>query len=109
MKLDLSAFRPKTEIVEIPERGSVRVRELSISQRNAITERSKKEEGEGGVPLFVLLCAQGWVDDDGNRIFGDDDLDKLGEISAGVVDTIAQAIMALSRVKSDKEDTEKND
>jgi len=84
------------EIVPVPEWGdSVRIRTLSGAERDRFEESFVGKKG--GTPetafrniraRFVCLIV---VDDDGNRIFSDNDAPEIGKKSAAALDRIFSA------------------
>lgn len=85
--------------VECPEwGGSVRVRSLSGGQRSLITQRVKENNNED---LEELLTVMGTVDEDGNRIFTNKDIEALRKKSNMPISRIAKMIMEISGIGSE--------
>lgn len=107
-----------SEMLDVPEwGGQVRVRELSAAQMAAFKARSvdavdtNSRTVKDGAALFALSCwvvAQGVVDADGARVFGDEDVDALGGKSDQVIERLAERILGLSGAGMKREEAEKN-
>ena len=82
--------------VECPEwGGTVRVRSLSGGQRSVITQRVQvKETNE----LEELLVVMGVVNEDGARIFTNEDIEALKKKSNAPISRIAKKIMEISGI-----------
>jgi len=88
------------EVVDVPEwDGSVRVRTLTGTERDAFEASITKKRGDSVevnmINLRAKLCAMAMIDDDGNRYFSDADVVELGKKSASVLDrifTVAQKL-----------------
>lgn len=106
------------EDLPIPEWGvTVWVRTLSGTERDAFEDSNRKVTGSGkGVQitaqmgnfrarLAVLVCC----DEDGTRLFSDEDAPALGRKSTAALDRIADVAIRLNRLGPDAlEDAEKN-
>lgn len=94
-----------TETVKVPEwSGEVLIRTLSAAQRDRFeasiqSEPGKKPDLKNFRARYVALCV---VDEAGNRLFTDNDVERLGEKSAKVIDRIYSAAQALNKM-SDKD------
>ncbi len=105
------------EDVDMPEwGGSVRVRGMSGTERDAFEAASllpaRGKHGTREVNLrnirarLVACCA---IDEQGDRLFGDDDLTWLGEKSGAALDRLADVAKRLSGLTSkDVDDLVKN-
>ena len=104
----------KTESVDVPEwGGTVLVRALSGSARDdweaSFVDRSGKKAKVKPQNIRARLAVRSIVDENGNRIFSDDDAERLGEKSAAALERIFVAASRLSRIgEEDIEDLEKN-
>lgn len=99
----LSAPDITTEDVEVPEwGGTVRVRGLSASQRDAFESASVAVKGKKIDPNFIniraRLVALAVVDDNGDQMFTNADIKALGEKSAAPIDRIFDVASRLSGV-----------
>lgn len=98
--------------VEVPQwGGSVLLRMLSGSERGAIEAAvsQAKTDGKSVKNLRVRLVALGLVDERGERLYRDDELDRLGARSAAVLERLCDLVMAGSGLKKDAvEEEEKN-
>ena len=82
--------------VECPEwNGLVRVRSLSGGQRSVITQRVQAKETDG---LEELLTVMACVDEDGNRIFSNKDIDALKKKSSAPIARVAKKVMEISGI-----------
>lgn len=93
--------------------ADVRIQQIMESDRLAIM----KAMVESGEPFQAYEAARyvavALVDEDGNRLFADNEIDKIRDMPAGVVQEIYDAIDDHFEVRSDREperleDTEKN-
>ena len=66
---------------------------------SALGEKPSFEDSSRGVGFLTI--ALGLVDGSGNRIFGDCDLDLIGELDAAVLDELSDAIQALNGLRKD--------
>lgn len=93
------------EAVEVPEwGGSVKVRALSNSDIKRINKLAKNESTQ--LDAMVLTVALSVVDDEGNRIFEDKDVDKLAQKSFSVITRLSNVCTRLSGL--DIEDAKKD-
>jgi len=91
----------KTEVIDVPEwNGKVRVRSLTGSERDAyessITRRHGTDVELNLVNARAKLVVLTVVDDDGVRIFGDDDVMELGKKNATAVNRVFEVAQRLS-------------
>ncbi len=97
------------EDVEVPEwGGAVRVRGLTGAERDAFEQSIVETRGKNTRmnlknirAKLVALCV---VDEQGNRVFSDDDAEALGRKSAAALDRVFEAAQRLSGLR--KEDVE---
>ena len=100
----LSASDLRPEAVEVPEwGGSVYVRMLTGAERDAFEQSIVQGKGKTRKTVMenirARLCVLCLCDQAGLRIFGDDDIDALGEKSAAALDrcfAVAQRVNGLS-------------
>lgn len=92
------------EDVEVPEwRGIVRVRGLTGAERDAFEQSIVEQRGKNTrmnlrnirAKLVALCC----VDEQGNRIFTDDDVELLGKKSAAALNRIFEVAQRLSGLR----------
>lgn len=98
----LAPTRVKTDEIELPSGGKVRVRALDVGTRDAFLELGAAE-GSDRRYLSRLLVAKCCVNKAGERIFGDDAMEKLVTAPAEDVELIAQTAMRLSGIKTKAE------
>lgn len=99
----------QTEDVFVPEwNGTVRVKGLTAAERDAYETSIVQQRGKNvelnrqniRAKLVVLTV----VDQDGNRLFADTDVRKLGEKSAAAVDLLYGTASRLAGLSKDDED-----
>jgi len=105
------------EKVNVPEWGDgayVFVRSLTGTERDSwelyALEQKKRFHTDGGFPgIRASLLVRCLVDDDGNRVFVDTDVDELGGKSGKALDRLWTVAAKLSGITSDDvEDLKKN-
>ena len=107
----LSKTKLKTQAVDVPEwGGSILVSEMNGAGRDAweqsLTERDSK--GRVANPRAKLVVAT-VVDESGNRLFSDADIDAIGKLSSRSLTAICDVAQRLNMLLSDDlERAEKN-
>ena len=101
----------KCETIEVPEwGGEVKVRELSASEadvfESGLAAARQGQNGSGPDPLIARnfrakIVALAAVDDEGNRLFTDDDVETLGSMSRSALDRVSSVAMRLSGYSDD--------
>ena len=103
----LAAEDRQTEDVAVPEwGGTVRVRSLSGAERDAYEAHIVQVRGDGSkrVNLKNLrgkLVSLSVVDEDGGRLFSDEDADALGDKSAAALERVFDVARRLSGLSED--------
>jgi hypothetical protein len=94
--------------VDVPEwGGTVMVKPLTGNERDAY-ESSNWRRGKGGVTELDLrgsrarLAQMAMVDESGNRLFGKEDVEKLGLKSAHALDRVVEAARESSGIADDQ-------
>ena len=90
------------------EYRDVEIEGLGLCRVQSITEgeRSECEETERGT-LVALIVAKGLVDEQGLRLYTDEEAAQISQFKAGVVTQLCEAIYAASGITSKtKEETE---
>ncbi len=87
----LERGRPRYATIRVPDIGDVRVRSLSARETFALADRlaaaaDKHEEAA----IYIQACA---VDDDGQPLFGDDDLETLINLEPHVTNALYSGIL----------------
>lgn len=103
----LSAQDHTTVDVEVPEwGGTITVRTLSGTERDRVEANFLRfSKGDKGTVMRAHLCAQCIVGDDGQRMFTDADIAKLGAKSASALQRVFDAAMKLNAfTKADVEE-----
>lgn len=103
------------EDVAVPEWGGVvRVRALTGAERDRFEASIVEQRGKGAPRLNTTnirakLVALTVVDENGNRIFTDDDVEALGRKSAAALNRVFEVAQRLSGLtQADMEELEKN-
>lgn len=98
----LSASDVAKEVVAVPEwGGSVQVRGLTGKERDEFEQASIRRASNGEMTLnmsnmrarLVAFCV---VDEDGERLFSDEDIAELGKKSASALERVAKVAQRLS-------------
>lgn len=97
----------RSELVSVPEwGGTVRVRELTGAERDTYEAGLVKMQDGGSTDLTMdnaraRLAALSIVDDSGARIFEDEDVLKLGKLSAAALSRVFDVAARLSKITSE--------
>jgi hypothetical protein len=102
----LSADDLPTEDVEVPEwGGSVRVKALAGKDRDAFEASMQQQRGKEYVRnmanVRAKLVAKTVVDENGERMFAENEINALGQKSAAALDRIFEVAAKLSRLSDD--------
>ena len=86
--------------------GTVRIATLSIRDRNTMFQGMFDAKTGQAIPsalaeLPAKMCAYCIIDEDGNRIFTEQDIDQLAKKCASAIDRIAKAAEELNGVAPD--------
>ena len=96
--------------IKVPEwKGEILIKSLSSAERSEyysfIQKRNKPGVGISEISgIYEKLIVLGVVDANGDRMFSDDDIKKLGEKSPAVLTRIANEILAISGMGPDDVD-----
>lgn len=91
---------PKTTEITIDGFGTVKARKLTAAEVETIRKSyGSDDKALAGFRFIVTRCV---VDDDGDRLFKDEDADKLREVDFDVVNAIASAIVEFSGIGEKK-------
>lgn len=107
----------KSETVAVPEWGDMRlvIRELSVRDRNVyVNDGLERIEVAGGFALApkmnplraIRLVVLSTFDEDGNRVFEDGDVERLGERASAVIDRLFTVAARLSGIGDDEDSVE---
>jgi hypothetical protein len=104
MSFDKSAFfaalKPKTTDYTVDGFGAVHIAQLSVAEVEAIRNAAKTEDAKKEIGLrFIVLAV---LDDDGNRVFSDADLDQLRASSNESIEALATAVLKLNGLLKDE-------
>ena len=99
----LNAADIKYEDVDTPEWGGItRVRMLTALDRSGLEFWCYKNmNSEKVIELHPRVCIACIVDESGNRIFQDDDLEALMQKNGTVLRRVAEAAMKLNKLTAD--------
>ena len=89
------------EEVEVPEwGGSVFLRSIGATSKERIGQRVFRSDGTARnmVGFRAAICAEGIVDENGIRIFSQNDVEILGEKSDEVLERLSGLIRKLSKM-----------
>jgi hypothetical protein len=107
-------YNRKTASVAVPELGegqTMRVRELSAAEYAPIGAMMiDAQMGKTGATerANVLSVVKGAIDDNGNRLFTDEDEKMVGELPLTVILRVSTAISRLSGIRKSVEESAKN-
>lgn len=110
----LGAFRRRVRRVDIDDLGTIIIRPLSGSQRATLADTYKAAAGNSQVELTRNVQAQviAWalVDENGERLFGDGDVEQIAEqFDAPAMDAISLEVLRASGLTPGAQgDVEKN-
>jgi hypothetical protein len=107
----LKASDLKSETIEVPEwGGSVNIRTLTGAERDAFEQTMVIKKGKTNlVNIRARLCAVTIVDDAGNLVFDDKDIEDLGKKSGAALDRVFAVAQRLNGFgDKDIEDLGKN-
>jgi hypothetical protein len=101
----------KSAIVSVPEfGGDIRVTEMSGAMRDAWEQSLQERDASKRMvsPRAKLVVATA-VDDNGNALFTDKDVDRVSKLSSKALDRICNAAQRLNKLMAeDLESSEKN-
>jgi hypothetical protein len=104
----------KRETIEVPEwGGSVTIRELTGREhqelaREAVSSKDEDDEARGA-KFITSLLQKVIVDEEGQPLFGPDDIDELTSKSSRVLQRLFTEAQRISKIRaSDIEEIEKN-
>ena len=103
----LAADRRKSRDVDVPEwGGQVRLREMSGDERDAWEAETFQPDAQGQTQLNTLqvrsrLLLRCLVDAEGRRLFIDDEVARLGCLSASTLQKLYTEAMALNQLRAE--------
>lgn len=104
MSFDKSAFfaalKPKVSDVTVEGFGAVHIAQLSVLEVEAIRGVATDDAAKKEIGLRFVVYAV--VDDDGARVFSDDDLDQLRASSNEAIESLATAVLKLNGLLKDE-------
>lgn len=74
--------RPVFDPVETSEWGPVYIRHLTVDEKMRVWEIQDSDELRKGLPIWVWICLYALSDQDGNRLYADDQIDQLHALSS---------------------------
>ena len=105
--LGIKSFRSKT--IEIPEwNGEVRLKAMSGAERESLEERVYETVGDKlqmkkGVSYIPELLVKSWCDDDGNRLFQDDEIDLIKAKDSTILAKLFKVAAEVNGLSGDEE------
>lgn len=97
----LTSHDVKTKDVEVAEwGGSVRVRQMTLAERGEFARRGADGVATTGAWLLATLC----VDENGKRMFTDDDVEGLMRRNHRAIDRVVDAILEVNGLDQKKVD-----
>jgi len=99
-----------TEDVDVPEWGGiVRVRELTAKERLELGRSFRQSDEAGQLATYTSLAVgMALVDETGDRLFDNEEMNKLLESSGVVINRLYDVVSRLSGLKSNSEAAVKN-
>ena len=104
----LKTYQRKTDVVAVPELGegiTIKVRELSAAeQAPLIAMLTETQFGvRGATERFnILAVVKGCINDEGERLFSDEDEDEVGQFPNEVIARVSTAVARVSGLSSKK-------
>ena len=98
----LSAAKKRTKEIDIPDLGRLRIRRLSgmdcarLGDAWKGSESRSTEENEKQIQCKIVQLAL--VDENGERLYGDSDLDAIGDLDKDILDQVTQEVIAFSGI-----------
>jgi hypothetical protein len=94
------ATKPKTDDATLPDGSVMKVRKLSQAEVEHLTKNYSSSPGKSAEGLRYIVVKSA-IDDEGKRIFQDEDISQLAEMDFDIVKTIASKASELSGLKLD--------
>lgn len=89
-------FSRKAQTTEITLDDDTTWKARKLTQAEVETLKRKYKGDEKLLEALRYIVSRTIVDDDGERLFDDNDLGKLADVDFGTINTIATAVMAFS-------------
>lgn len=98
----------RLEAVEVPEwNTTVHLREITVSERDKLLGKFETPMRETAAYAHILLHSL--CDENGNRVFGDDEYETLASKNAKVIDRLAKQALKLNAINAEAvDDAKKN-
>ena len=96
----LLGIKLKTNTVELSE-GSVIIREFTTSDREKFELLALKAQEGQAKNLKAQLIVISLVNENGSRVFGDDEVDKISQMPSTVTEKLFNSILELNSMNSD--------
>ncbi len=101
----LEAQDIQTDTVDVPEwGGTVHVRALNAVERGKLDNLGAQARLDGTAQLedmHVMTVQMGVIDDDGQRVFSEDDIPELREKAAAPMERISERIWEMSGISEE--------
>lgn len=107
-KNDLFSYQLKTKIVQL-ENGEVMIKEFTTASREQFEMLAVKMQSGAAKNMKAKLISMSCVNEDGSRIFGDDEIDKISQMPSSITEVLFNEILNINGMGSDAlGDTEGN-
>jgi hypothetical protein len=98
--------RARTRPVQLPDLGEVLIRPMSVASLGRFMD---SREALSAYQLYPLLASMSLCDEAGDLLFGEEDLDQLGEVGFDVLKALGDAILGLNKIEGEKGDDGQGD
>ena len=99
-KQDLFNIQLATKIVKLPQ-GEIIIKEFTTAGREQFEMMALKMQDGKAKNMKAKLIAMSCVKEDGNRMFGDDELAKISELPSKITELIFNAVLDLNGMGAD--------
>lgn len=93
-KAFMAAMLPKTQIIEVEGFGSVTLKQLTLTESDAL--RASVDKDDKSSAFGVRLVAASIVDDDGDRVFSNEEIAELSKTAEAPMTKLMDAVMVLN-------------
>lgn len=101
----LAVIAPAPILKEIDGIGEVYIKKLTIAEQN---ELAKKGDKADNVATSLNMVAYSLCDENGKRLFGDNDIKELGNLTAEQMTAIVNVISDINGFDTKLDDVKKN-
>lgn len=101
----LAAGRSALRFVEIPElQGGVYLRQMTAGDVMAFAERAQSKDEGDRENVVLETIAKSVVNEDGVRLFADDDIQKLRDMPISIFNKLSGAINEMTGIRAKEEE-----